>query len=493
MSNILTQKFDINFGDRVAENESQQLASYFIKTDHWEKVRSGKADVIFGSKGAGKSALYTLLFGLADDFKATGTYLISAEKPTGQTVFSEIKNTPPTSENEFITLWKTYICQLIVECLISNNICNRGAADVKDRLVEACLIEEKNTLKRLVNSAMNFARRIINIESVEGGGSMEGEIKGKITFRTPSAEKHKLGYVSIDELLDLLNSHLQEAKINTWLLFDRLDVAFDQDPILEKNALRALFKTYRDIEDLNCISLKIFLRDDIWKRITDEGFRESSHITRTTTISWTPQSLLNLIILRALKNSQIIEQYEVDADKVELDHAEQRRLYYKIFPEQVDVGEKQSDTFDWILNRVRDGFGNAAPREVIHFHNEIVNNEKEADAIGTRKIDAPNIFSRQSIKAATSEVSKTKIEQNLFAEYSSLKSSILKLDGNKAEHKIETLAAIWSVNAEEAKSIASDLVSIGFFEQRAARDEGVYKVPFIYRPYLRITQGKAFT
>lgn len=489
----MNETLNINFGDRVAENESQDLASYFIKTEHWEKVASGKADIVFGSKGAGKSALYTLLFKHAEQLQKEGTTLISAEKPTGQTVFSEIKNKPPTTEVEFITLWKIYVCQLIVQQLLEGGYCNEEASEVKNKLVEAGLIEEKNTLKRLVNSAMSFARRLINFESIEGGAAPDGSVTGKITFKTPTAENHKLGFSSVDELLESLNDYLVRKSLRFWILFDRLDVAFDQDAELEKNALRALFKTYRDIEDLEAICLKVFLRDDIWKRITDEGFRESSHITRTTTISWSPQSLLNLIILRAIRNPQIAEQYKVNATAVERSHAEQRSLYYKMFPEQVDIGEKQSDTFDWILNRVRDGLGNAAPREVIHFHNEVINCEKEAISIGTRKIEPPNIFSRASVKGATAEVSKVKAEQNLFAENSHLKPYVQKLDGNKAEQNIDTLAALWGKNLDETKLIASELVFVGFFEQRAARDEGIYKIPFIYRPYLRVTQGKAFS
>lgn len=489
----MTTDLNITFGDRVAENESQQLAAYFIKTEHWEKVRTGKADIIFGSKGAGKSALYTLLCEQAPQMATEGTTVISAEKPIGQTVFSEIQNTPPTSEVEFITLWKVYLCQLIVQQLVSCDKCTGTSAEVKNKLVEAGLIEEKNTLKRLVNAAMTFARKLVNVESVEGGAGLEGGMTGKITFRTPTIEKHKLGFISVDELLGKLNEYLTENSLTYWILFDRLDVAFDQNHDLEKNALRALFKTYRDIEDLNAICMKIFLRDDIWKRITDEGFRESSHITRTTTISWSPQGLLNLIILRVIKNPIIVSMFAVNAEAIERNHAEQRALYYKMFPVQVDVGEKQSDTFDWILNRVRDGMGNAAPREVIHFHNEIVNCEKEANSIGTRKVEPPNVFSRSSVKGATSEISKVKIEQNLFAENARLKPHILKLDGNKAEHNIDTLSVLWGININEAKALAAELVLAGFFEQRAAKEEGVFKVPFLYRPYLRITQGKAFT
>lgn len=490
----MSESLTITFGDRVAENESQSLSAYFIKTEHWTKVREGKVDIVFGSKGAGKSALYTLLFEQSKQLQSEGITLISAENPTGQPVFSEIRDTPPTKEIEFVSLWKIYICQLIVKNLVSTNNCRDQAEDVRIKLVEAGLIEENSTLKKLLNAARKFAKRIMNAESIEGGGSIvEGGITGKITLGTPDSEKARLGYVSIDELLEGLNSFLINNKLKIWILFDRLDVAFDQDAELEKNALRALFKTYRDIENLEAIHLKIFLRDDIWKRITDEGFRESSHITRTTTLKWTPNSLLNLIITRAIKNQEISNQFNVDATELGKDHKKQSALYYQIFPEQVDVGEKQSDTFDWILNRVKDGFGNAAPREVIHFHNEIVNYENESISIGTRKIEPPNIFGRQSIKSATLDVSKVKTEQNMFAENPHLKSYIQKLEGNKAEQNLETLAALWDTDEEKTKSIANELVSVAFFEQRAAKDEGVYKIPFLYRPYLSVTQGKAFS
>lgn len=483
----------VTFGDRVAENEAAQLASYFVKTDDWTQLRAGYIDVVFGAKGAGKSALYTLLNQEAESFEASGILLMSAEKPTGQTVFSEIRNEPPTSEAEFVGLWKIYICQLIVEALVQRGRCTGEAEVVRQKLVEAELIEEHNSLKRFVNSAMRFARKAFSIESVEGGGSIAGEVTGKITFRTPDNARRKLGFFSVDELLEKLNDYLVGEKLSTWLLFDRLDVAFDEDPELEKYALRALFKTYRDVEDLDAVFLKIFLRDDIWKKITDDGFRESSHITRTTTIKWSHQGLLNLIVNRILRNSPICDSYKVESDEVSNDQAKQLELYYRLFPEQVDVGEKQSQTFDWILNRVRDGFGNIAPREFIHFHNEILNNQKSANGMGASKADGENLFSRQAIKDSTFEVSKVRIEQNLFAEYAALKSFILGLEKSKAEQNLDTLSAIWSTSADETKRLAGELVAIGFFENRAAKDEGIYKVPFLYRPYLEITQGKAFT
>lgn len=51
----------LDFGARVAEEEREGLADYFVETDQWQKVVSGQVDVVFGPKGAGKSAIYTSL------------------------------------------------------------------------------------------------------------------------------------------------------------------------------------------------------------------------------------------------------------------------------------------------------------------------------------------------------------------------------------------------------------------------------------------------
>src|SRR5207245_7758548 len=119
---------------------------------------------------------------------------------------------------------------------------------------------------------------------------------------------------SVDHLLELANSALSETKFHAWILLDRLDVAFAEEQHLENNALRALFRVYLDLLALSNVKLKIFLRIDIWTRITTEGFREASHITRHLTISWSRNSLLNLVVRRALHNEAIRDFYGVNQD-----------------------------------------------------------------------------------------------------------------------------------------------------------------------------------
>lgn len=482
----------ISFGERVAEQESEKLSNYFIKTQQWDSLYNGDIDIVFGAKGSGKSALYTLLLKREAEFKDKNVILLSAEKPTGKTVFSDVSNEPPTAEREFVTLWKVYFLQITSDWLRTNGHNKGDAKKVIDKLIEAGLIEQTNTLKRLVNSAMLFAKRLINLESIEGGATPEGGITGKITFKTPNESQKKSGYNSVDELFEIVNSYLNVEGLKFWILCDRLDVAFDQSLELEKNALRALFKVYLDMEEYESLCLKVFLRNDIWSRITKEGFREASHVTRTTNIEWSASNLLNLIVVRSLENEEIINSLKIDADLIKADFEKQQDYYYTIFPKQVDVGEKQSDTFDWIISRVRDGLGYVAPRELIHFYNQIILQERRDQDISSDKAEPPNIASRQAIKKSVYEISKTKLEQTVFAEYPELREPIMALENQKAEQSIDSAMAIWDVDNDEAKALAIRLSEIGFFDQKIYKNDSLLKIPFLYRPYLNIIQGKAF-
>jgi hypothetical protein len=74
-------------------------------------------DIIRGEKGAGKSAIYSLLMTRVGDFFDRGILLIAAENPRGATVFKDLVADPPTTENEFIALWKLYAMTIIAQQL----------------------------------------------------------------------------------------------------------------------------------------------------------------------------------------------------------------------------------------------------------------------------------------------------------------------------------------------------------------------------------------
>ena len=57
------------FGSQIAEDETAKLSKYFVETEQWRKFYSGECDIVFGAKGSGKSALYSLLTSKKEEFR----------------------------------------------------------------------------------------------------------------------------------------------------------------------------------------------------------------------------------------------------------------------------------------------------------------------------------------------------------------------------------------------------------------------------------------
>jgi hypothetical protein len=258
--------------------------------------------------------------------------------------------------------------------------------------------------------------------------------------------------------LSLANEALTIAGYRIWLLLDRLDVAFSDSAILEINALRALFRVYLDLRPFSSVQLKIFLRTDVWKRITSTGFREASHVTRHLTINWTQASLMNLVVRRAAQNQVLLDYYNVRKDEILSSQDAQQAFFDHMFPAQVDVGPNKSSTFAWMLSRTRDGSKHSAPREIIHLLNHVRDLQVHKLELGDEDLPGRTLFSRTTLKEALPEVSRTRLEQTLYAEYPELRESVEQLRAGKTQYSGEALAELWGIDVLEAYKRAKFLV-----------------------------------
>lgn len=312
----------LNFGSQVAEEEVARLQEYFVQTDQWNRIIGGDIDIVRGEKGAGKSALYLLLNKNQEQLFEKGVLLVSGENPRGNTVFKDLISDPPTSEVEFVVLWKIYILVIVCHEIRSLGIETSEAKEVYAALEEAKLLERELNLASLLRAAQSFARRLLNATQLEAGleldpmtGAPSGLI-GRISLAEPSGDLRSKGVNSIDGMFEKVNAGLRKSGYVMWVLLDRLDVAFAESHELEANAIRALVRVYSDLRPLDNVELKVFLREDIWKRVTAGGLREASHITRFMIMRWTHPMLLNLAMRRILSNPLIAEEFGVDKDEV---------------------------------------------------------------------------------------------------------------------------------------------------------------------------------
>lgn len=486
---------EIKIGHRIAEDEANELAAYFFETEQWQSLEDDEIDIVYGSKGTGKSALYTLLSRKEDDFFDKQILLAPAENPMGAPAFKEIVSNPPPSEQELNNIWKIYLLTVAASQLREYAIKNDYATKLIEVLESAGLLPRHYSLTTLLKSARDYifslaGRKPAATEWELGIDPISGMPLLKRRSEFGEDQKENLSRLPADELVEIADLALKSAGISLWLLLDRLDVSFAESREFERVALRGLFRVYSDFKAYSNIKIKIFVRDDIWQRITDGGFAEASHIVKYTTTSWDRGGILNLVVRRLLNNQTLCDYLKVKKTEVLSSAEEQDKMIKRILPEKVAAG-KNPETFDWILSRVSDGRKLFAPREVIHMLDCMRRGQIKKLEQGDNGLENEELFDRQVIRTALEEVSKTRYEKTLIAEYPEFKIYTEALRKQKAEQNITSLSSLWSTTEAKAKEIAEGLISIGFFELKGDKQEPSYWVPFLYRDALELVQGKA--
>jgi hypothetical protein len=74
----LIEKIDL--GDLAAENEIKGLSSYFVPTGEYNEAKRGRAQLVVGRKGSGKTAIF---YGIRSTYKPSHAHLVLDLKPEG--------------------------------------------------------------------------------------------------------------------------------------------------------------------------------------------------------------------------------------------------------------------------------------------------------------------------------------------------------------------------------------------------------------------------
>jgi hypothetical protein len=489
------EKIDIlkktNIGASVAEQELEGLKDYFLKTFLWEELLENRIDIVFGCKGSGKSAIYNYLSSFPKELEKKNILLTLAENPRGAVAFKDLNVHPPKKEFEFQCIWKLYFILIMTQKLSDWGALDKDFNIVIDKLQSSGLVPRKMNFTSMVKAVRDYIKHLVPSGEISVGlNEHSGQVDKlglKISLAEPDSKHFDKGILSIDNLLEHLNESLKHNGFNVWIAIDRLDAVFQDDNELEALALRTLFQIYIELFGYSNFRLMIFLRDDIWSRIIEKGFREISHITKKESINWDQGSLFNLLMTRFKSNLHLVKFLNITA----LDTKSDLEFFFeKIFPKESQPTVKFS--FDWIINAIEDGNGYALPRELIHFINNAIKSEIKLISEGDIKKDG--FLSIDSLKLGFKEVSSTKLS-TLIAEYPNLKSYIYKLGNRQIRFQLQEIRDLWatdgvSLSAKKANAVIKLLVKIGFFKQENPENGTFfYMVPMIYRPALKMPHG----
>jgi hypothetical protein len=353
-------------GNAVAEYDDE-LERFFVETNTFNELLSGERDTIAGDKGTGKTAIFRILCRKYREYRQLeNVEVLRAVNPRGDPTFQRLTyEGEPLSEGQYITVWKAYIISLVGNYILKIFEGQFGAnmTALDEMLRRTGLHSADDSPNTIFNAVANLARRLTQPESVEGAVTLTPQglpiISGRVEFGTGIAVADAEKFIPHDEALNLLERVLDEAGIDIWLAFDRLDEAFQGHPAVETPALRALFRTQLDLADLNHVWLKLFVRRDLFRRIIQGGFVNLTHINaRKAEIVWDDADPVDLLGRRICDSAALLASLGLQGRSPE-------EVFDVVFPPQVDVAERKPTTKNWMMSRIRDGNGIKPPRNLL--------------------------------------------------------------------------------------------------------------------------------
>jgi hypothetical protein len=478
---------DLDLGSSVAEYDAA-LERYFVETSTFRSLIRDEGDIIAGDKGTGKTALFKILKRrYATIEELANVELLEAFNPSGNPVFQRLTETDPLEEGQYVTIWKAYIIALVGNWILElyEQEWTESMYELDGLLTSVGLRSTDDSPTSVFSQLINLFRRLANPKAVEATITITPDgipiIAPRVELGDTTEPKELVRH---DDALGLLNRVLDEIDLTVWLAFDRLDEAFQGFPQAEIPALRALFRTYLDLNEFPRVRLKLFVRKDLFGRIIAGGFVNLTHVNaRKIEIVWDEDDLFDLLFRRVRENDGFLADLQLDAPGAEV-------VFDALFPDQVDPGERKPKTWTWMMARIRDGNGIRPPRNLIDLvkkaqEEQLRREERSASEYAAER----SLIGSDALKKGLARLSTERVQDTLLAEAGEEQAVwIERFRDGRAEHNQETIATTLGHAPEAVGEPIRMLKDLGFLEPIGA----TFKVPMLYRAGLNITQGKAF-
>ncbi|MFI5258850.1 MAG: P-loop ATPase, Sll1717 family [Candidatus Limnocylindrales bacterium] len=494
----------VDLGSSVAEHDDL-LEAARVETSVFSDLMADRVDLVPGTKGSGKSALYRIFVdflapALLKDRKVVIAHGVQSH---GDSVFLAFQERFETlTEDEFVDFWCVYLVSLAHTQFLKNPALRSylgGCESEIDAFKRACFaakipdVEAPRSLRDVLEWVLNAVQRTKPHAAVTtpDGVKLELGLFGDSSSQMEQeevAERQLPTYIgAVKETLEAI---LRKADLALWLMVDRLDEIFPRRSAVETRALRGLLRTLRVFES-HQIRVKVFLRDDILDQVTSgtEGFTALTHVTarQAATLSWTEDTILTLVVKRLFTSRALCELVEVEPTRLGASRDYRAESFYRVFPKTVYSPPNQSDTLRWIYSHTIDGRGVVTPRDVIDLLTAAKQRQQDEfreDPLG----ESTWVIGSGAIRHGLAEMSKLKRDKVLRAELPHLWPYIEKFIGGKTEYSER---AILQLLGPRSQATLADLVNIGLLSHSGPRgSSSTYKVPFLYRDGLELTRGR---
>jgi hypothetical protein len=501
----LLQQLDL--GSSVAESDTL-LETARIETSAFADLLNDRVDLVPGTKGSGKSALFRIFVDFLPEMLLRQRKVVVAHgiQSPGDPVFHAFtEHFAKLSEEEFVSFWCIYLVSLAHEQFIKGpryrQFLGHAGGEVA-RFQRACMaakipdIQAKKSLKEILEWSLHVLaawRPKLTFKPPDGSGEWELDLFGSriepIPEKHDAAMDHSLPQY-VNDVKESLEAVLKTSDLSLWLMVDRLDEIFPRRSDVERTALRGILRAMRYFSSPN-IRVKVFLRDDMLEQVvkTDEGFTALTHLTvrKADTLRWTEDQILAMVVKRFFADDRLLAHLEVNRDQLDASPSYRKKCFDKVFPRTVFKLPKQSPTIRWICNRCADGRGVVTPRDVLDLLIHAKQRQEDIYAVDPEG-SSDWVIGAAAIKYGFEELSKRKRLTYLQAEFPHLWKEIEKFSGGKTDY---SALALQNLLGSSWKATVENLTDIGFLSKRNRKKEVIYTIPFLYRHGMNLTQGTA--
>jgi len=448
----------IDFGLGAAQLE-RQLKQYFYRSGSFEFACSDKTYLILGAKGAGKSAIFRMFKELESEisiFERPNLWI--GDEPQLRDHWATLQNLSATPQ---VTLWRFYVASLIANnCLAQINLPDQLQKDYNRFLVRWGLVREVPTAWQ--------ARR--HLKATIGFGEF---FKAEFPPRTP------LAVTEIDYVIYSADQYLDSIGADLWVCLDSLDEVsingrnHDNVEDLLSNLMRAVDELVR----LKRVRFKLFFRSDIYNSLT---YVNKDHFSALKLdLQWSRE---DLAILLAHRLHPIHPQHPDS-------------LIYSISIEWINevfdwTEGTKPQSFDQLYELLKDGNGDALPRDLINF---CIEAQKAQQNFNTQGIHSPSngkLISSAAIQEALQHTAASKLDDFLHV-FQNFKDTYDQLHGSASRcfNRAELSKALGKDDPLNARLAIADLVRVGALaikDKKAVNQSDSFEIPFLYSLALEI-------
>jgi len=535
---------NLEFGN-VDGFKDKELENTFIRTRFINEFLQDKHSIIVGAMGSGKSALFSLLKNKSDKMGILkDRTIISIDESIP---FSKIKLF--ASKLEYIDekqvyqfIWKFHITQKISEKIASfQNF-------------------PKNEEEKEINK---FLKQVQSTEANESiMGKLFGMLKGSsFKFKTKVAEtpieidtlitkKIQIQQdINLDKILSLSISTIQKRNMNSILvIIDKIDTfVAGEEYLTQKLYIEALLEIDDDMYvSAPEIGRKIFLRKDLYKRLSFESLGYDKVSDNKLNIKWTQTELIYFLgsrLKNTLQRENILTQHDLEESNLFGEKRKKRlfniflksnkhipflfkKLFFnldemyierkdvtkkerymkhiitKVFPNIVKhrnnkCEEEEIDIFKFFATHFFNAQNEVSPRNLLIFLKKVnrlavdyydENRDKEAHIVYSKNIPEWKLYRHDFIyqayiQSTTAFTKSIATTQNKWKKYFDI---FLRKRGNKNVFDLNWIKQQTELDEKESIVFCAYLESIGFLYISEGRDEHVkkrkYRLPIMYMP-----------